>query len=212
MMQDYESVDWGLWDAQGQWALLKKASPAKLRRVAMGLNWCEETLPAVGWIMAQPTIDLSTALCVFFNAEPQRFNYLSKKDVPAPFLAEANLLDTVTLRINSGFYLFDPAVKRYSAEMLHDWLRVQKSDRLSGVQGRWRLEASVLAPMLGDAAPRPLPAMTPTVEAKRPAKARKVLPEITKPKGRGAAMAGLTDLAKDLRKGGLAAIMRPLIQ
>ena len=100
--------------------------------------------------MAQRGIDLCTALSVFFNGDPGRFNYMPKPHVPEPYRGVARVLDNICLRVNSGFYLIYPGKLPCCQHRLSKWLSYQQADRDEGRRGRWMLDERILEPMLQD--------------------------------------------------------------
>ena len=102
--------------------------------------------------MAQKCIDLGTALTVFFNGDPERFNYIHKREVPEHFQDAARVLDNICLRVNSGFYLGSPGQKMRSRDRLEKWLRYQKADRNEGRRGRWILDEQIIDRMQSETA------------------------------------------------------------
>lgn len=108
-------------------------------------DWTGEPERILGWAMAQREIDLCTALDVFFNGQPTRFNYLPRRDVPDEYLGITRALDNICLRINSGYYLAYPGQEPSCKTRLDHWLRYQGVDRDEGRRGRWVLDEHVLA-------------------------------------------------------------------
>jgi hypothetical protein len=100
--------------------------------------------------MAQKGIDLGTAVEVFFNGEPERFNYMRKHDVPKEFRGAARVLDNICLRVNSGFYLAYPNQDVTARKRVNRWLDYQQSDRDEGRKGRWILDERILNTLLED--------------------------------------------------------------
>ena len=129
-------------------AQAQRASREDLRSIARACDWSDETQQVLGWIMANRVIDLSTALTVFFNGDPARFNYISKKQVPLSYQATTSLLDNICLRVNSGFYRVAPGHRVDNLYRLHRWLKFQNADRNEGRQGRWILDEQIVAQAL----------------------------------------------------------------
>ncbi len=130
--------------------------PHALCDFARRYDWRLYPEVVLGWVMAQKGIDLGTALATFLNGGPERFNYFHKRDVPPQYLGTARLLDNICLRINSGYYLVAPdAGDAPSAERqkVQKWLAIQQMDRSEGTSGRWVLDDSIVAALLGNPAP-----------------------------------------------------------
>lgn len=121
---------------------------ARTVTVSVGADWSVGGLDALGSTMARRDIDLCTALCIFFAGEPQRFNYMPKRDVPVAYRATVRLLDNICQRVNSGFYLPHPGVPCRSGSALETWLGYQRSDAKEGRRGRWTFNERVLVPVL----------------------------------------------------------------
>jgi hypothetical protein len=150
MMPHASPFDWSASPVAQQIAHLRGLSPEAFREVIAGYDWALDPEPVLGWAMAQRGIDLCTALAVFFNGDPGRFNYMPKAHVPAQYRGVARVLDNICLRVNSGFYLIYPGETPRQQARLSKWLGYQKADRAEGRRGRWMLDERVLAPMLQD--------------------------------------------------------------
>lgn len=127
---------------------LRKARAATnedLRRLAREFDWGNEPEAVLGWMMAQKSIDLGSALTVFFNGDPERFNYLAKRDVPKEYRGAARVLDNICLRLNSGFYRVRAGRKMPERVRLEKWLEFQSADRAEGRRGRWILDEGIVA-------------------------------------------------------------------
>lgn len=129
-------------EAYGRWIMT--LSDETLCRALCRYDWSLAPERVLGWAMAQRGIDLGTALQVFFNGQPARFNYMPKRDVPADYHGVARVLDNICLRINSGFYLAYPGQAPDCADSLGHWLRYQTADRAEGRRGRWILDERIL--------------------------------------------------------------------
>ena len=143
--------DWAQGSAASRIDILRRLTPQDLRAIAHFCPWTAESERVMGWIMAQRGIDLATAITVFLNAEPERFNDLAKREVPAPHRPTARVLDNICLRINSGFYLADtaaPASQDVPERRLRRWIETQEGDRASRRRGRWILDDRVVAGLL----------------------------------------------------------------
>ena len=103
-MPPFDKCSWSMSNKDEQLKRVRAATAEELRRMARTYDWSKNPEAVLGWMMAQKGMDLSSALVVFFNGDPGRFNYLSKKDVPQEFRGAARVLDNICLRMNSGFY------------------------------------------------------------------------------------------------------------
>ncbi|MFU8777071.1 MAG: hypothetical protein ACNA7M_05310 [Roseovarius sp.] len=142
------SFDWSANPVPHQIEHLRALSPEALCVALAGYDWTRDPEPVLGWAMAQLGIDLCTALAVFFNGDPGRFNYMPKAHVPDNYLGVARVLDNICLRVNSGFYLIHPGESPCCKARLSTWLGYQGADRAEGRRGRWILDERILAPML----------------------------------------------------------------
>jgi len=150
-----EPEAWAEMSAEAQLAHLRGVSPEQVADIVTGYDWSQHPERVLGWAMAQKGIDLSVAICVFFNGAPERFNYMPKRHVPDPLRGAARVLDNICLRINSGFYLVHPGGLPPCTDALRRWLGYQEADRREGRRGRWILDEGILAPMLNDALSAP---------------------------------------------------------
>ena len=149
-MQDFENFDWSGGSAETHLEMVRRGTPDQLRDLARRYDWSWHPERVLGWIMAQKCIDLGTALEVFLNGEPERFNYLPKRDVSADFRGAVQLLDNICLRLNSGFYLVYPDRPIHSTKRITKWVTYQKVDRSESRSGRWVLDEAVIAPLFND--------------------------------------------------------------
>ncbi|EAQ26737.1 MULTISPECIES: hypothetical protein [unclassified Roseovarius] len=168
--------DWSVSTAADQIAHLRSLSGEAFREALCAYDWCLLPEPVLGWAMAQREIDLCSALAVFFNGEPARFNYMPKSHVPGDLRGVARVLDNICLRINSGFYLVYPGQSPRCQAKLSTWLTYQQADRSEGRRGRWMLDERILAPMLQNDLRLP-PDLAP-VKAARPSLWRDLLSPI----------------------------------
>jgi hypothetical protein len=111
-------------------------------------DWSPDGLDDLGRTMARRDIDLCTAIRVFFEGEPERFNYMPKRDVPVEFRGTVRLLDNICQRINSGFYLPSPGQGLPCCAALETWLGYQRADASEKRKGRWTFDERVLVPLL----------------------------------------------------------------
>jgi hypothetical protein len=150
MMPHASPFDWSASPVAEQIEHLRGLSPEAFHRAIVEYDWRLAPEPVLGWAMAQRGIDLCTALAVFFNGDPGRFNYMPKAHVPEAYHGVARVLDNICLRVNSGFYLIYPGKALCCQTRLSAWLSYQQADRAEGRRGRWMLDERILAPMLED--------------------------------------------------------------
>lgn len=123
-------------------------APEALRHFARSYDWTQQPEAVLGWVMAQPQIDLGTALTVFFNGAPDRFNTLARRNVSQSLRGEARLLDTICQRINAGFYLAWPESGSHAADAARCWLAQQDEDSAKGRKGRYLLDPAIVETVL----------------------------------------------------------------
>lgn len=119
------------------------------RRAALrAFDWASGDLRKLGWSMAQKGVDLGTAMTVFLNGTPARYNHLRKDKVPPEARAQCQVLDAIHHRAVSGFYLPDPdqGVEDVFARIL-DWVELQEEDRAKGRMGRWVFDPVLFTPI-----------------------------------------------------------------
>ena len=123
---------------------VKRAAPDALNKVLSEANWQAVPLPVFEWVASRKGLCLTAALHGFFNADPMRFNYLHKNEVPVEYRALCRMLDALCLRMNSGFYDNTALCKgATSPEALENWLTCQKLDGAEGHVGRWVFKKSI---------------------------------------------------------------------
>lgn len=144
-MDDFGGYDWSVGTSGDHQEKMRSLSPKQLRHVARIYDWRLHPEEALGWVMAQKCMDLSSALSAFMNGEPERFNYMPKRDVPDQYHAAARVLDNICLRVNSGFYLSNPDTSVDNERRLARWLKYQDVDRSEGRRGRWILDEGIIA-------------------------------------------------------------------
>jgi len=149
-MPQASPFDWSASPAAEQIEYLRGLTPESFHRALVEYDWALAPEPVLGWAMAQRGIDLCTALSVFFNGDPGRFNYMPKLHVPEPYRGVTRVLDNICLRVNSGFYLIYPGKIPSCQHRLSKWLSYQQADRDEGRRGRWMLDERILDPMLQD--------------------------------------------------------------
>lgn len=158
------ATTWSNGDVDRHLQLVRQSERPALGAMARAYDWDQYPEPVLGWVMAQQSVDMQSALATFFNGAPERFNYLHKRDVPEKFRGACRVLDNICLRINSGFYLMgeaEPAaeVTRLDdmlAARLRNWLKAQREDRREGSLGRWVLDEAMMAAVLDPEALVPL--------------------------------------------------------
>ncbi len=143
-MHPFETFDWTDGTPDEHLEIARHAADDDLRALARLYDWQLHPETVLGWVMAQRAVDLGSALTCFFNGEPERFNYLAKRDVPERHLGIARTLDNICLRVNSGFYLALPEMGVDQKKRLQNWLTYQKADRQERRRGRWILDESIL--------------------------------------------------------------------
>ena len=155
-MQTMARQNWGIGTSESHTAIMRNAALADLAALARSYDWSAHPEPVLGWVMAQTCIDLGNAVTVFFGGEPERFNYLSKREVPRCYVPGARLLDNICLRINCGFYLPDAQGDAARMVRLANWTAAQKADRGQGTSGRWVLDEDIVARLAaGGVCPHP---------------------------------------------------------
>ena len=135
---------------QEQLEYLRRCTVDQARSFVRKYDWKGDPQLVLGWVMAQKYMDLGTALTVFLNAQPQRLNYLSKRDLPMDLRGIALVLDTICLRVNSGFYLVWPDQDVDDRDRIGRWLDNQALDRKEGRQGRYLLDERIVATLLNN--------------------------------------------------------------
>ncbi|MFX0545712.1 hypothetical protein ACEWPL_009220 [Roseovarius sp. S1116L3] len=140
--------DWTQGSAAAHLKIMRRARRGDLIRLARSYDWEAHPEVVLGWIMAQRRIDLGAALTVFLRGEPERFNYMPKRDVAEAHQPAARLLDNICLRINSGFYLPGGPVSRAEKRRLIRWIEAQQADRAEGKNGRWVLDEEILSAIM----------------------------------------------------------------
>lgn len=150
-MQSFDEFDWSRGTEDDHLAMARRANDDQLRQLARCYDWGMYPVSVLGWVMALTSVDLGTALTVFLNGEPERFNYIPKHHVPQDYRDIARMLDNICLRVNSGFYLAHPERDVSSRKRLADWVTYQKADQAEGRQGRYTFNEDILTTLLNDA-------------------------------------------------------------
>ncbi|QFT92594.1 hypothetical protein FIU86_07055 [Roseovarius sp. THAF9] len=139
-----------VWTAapEEQLSYLRGCTQVQARRFLRAYDWSGDPRRVIGWGMAQKFMDLGTALTVFLNGEPHRFNYMPKREIPEELAGTALMLDSICLRLNSGFYLVWPDQDVEDRSRIMRWLETQAEDRQEGRQGRYILDERIVATLL----------------------------------------------------------------
>ena len=166
-MTPFDSFNWSASDRDEQLSLVRKASQDDMRVLARHYDWSSHPEAVLGWMMAQKSMDLSSALVVFFNGDPERFNYLAKRDVPQDYRGAARVLDNICLRVNSGFYRVRPGQKLPGRARLEKWLEYQQADRVEGRRGRWILDEAIISGALNGVAKKRIDEKLPDMDGIR---------------------------------------------
>jgi hypothetical protein len=149
-MHSFDRFDWSRGSAEAHLAMARRGTENQVRALARRYDWSMYPETVLGWIMAQKFIDLGTALTAFLNGEPERFNYLPKRDVPDTYRGAARVLDNICLRVNSGFYLASAEHDVSGHGRIARWLEYQAADREEGRRGRWILDEEIVAVLTDD--------------------------------------------------------------
>lgn len=151
-MRAFDGFDWCQGSAEEHLAMARTGQPDQICELARGYDWFLHPETVLGWIMAQKCVDLGTAMIVFLNGEPERFNYIPSGDIPHGYRGILSLLDNICRRVNCGFYLADLESPRPDRRRIAKWIAYQAADRAEGQMGRWRFDEHILEPMLTDPA------------------------------------------------------------
>ncbi|MDX1781897.1 MAG: hypothetical protein R3256_11320 [Thalassovita sp.] len=126
-----------------------------VRDDALAFDWDSGNLRHLGGLMSTLGLDLATALQVFLNASPERFNYLEPEDVLLEQSGRVAALDCLHMKINCGFYLPHPEIGLTPVRAEADqWIARQEADQYKGIEGRWIFDAGYFS-AISDGAPRP---------------------------------------------------------
>lgn len=127
---------------------IRGGSRHEQRVVLRRFDWTKGDLRQLGWMMAQKGLDLGTAMTVFLNGNPERYNYLRKDKVPLDARVRCQVLDSIHRRVISGFYLPDPdrGISDVLVRIL-EWVERQEDDQTLGRQGRWVFDPNLFTPI-----------------------------------------------------------------
>lgn len=148
-MRPFDEIDWTTTTETEQMAAVRRASIEQLNTLLRTYSWDLYPESVMGWATAQKGVELGAAMAAFFNADPMRFNYVPRRDVPAEHVGTCRLLDAICQRMNAGFYL--PNLMRCPERIakLEHWLHYQCEDNWERRRGRWVFEHEVIDPLLG---------------------------------------------------------------
>ena len=146
---------WSNQTLEEQLQMAHHASREDLRLMARAFDWYTDHESVLNWMMANKSMDLASAITVFFNGDPARFNYVSKRGVPLEHRCATKLLDNICLRINSGFYRASNSVRVDNRQRLDRWMMFQQADRIEGRRGRWILDEDIVQKALTPSDPTP---------------------------------------------------------
>ena len=122
-------------------------STPPLREVALASDWdsTDEGLDRLRRMMSRKGVDLETAVLVFFQGAPERYNMIAKADLLPQAQARCNLLDSIHRRIACGFYLPDPERGLGQARgQMQSWIERQRLEGTAGRSGRWVFDTCLL--------------------------------------------------------------------
>ncbi|MGR3321270.1 MAG: hypothetical protein ACU0DK_04995 [Pseudooceanicola sp.] len=130
--------------------MVKDLSEQDLCELARRLDRTTMTPKVLSWISAQRSLDLGTAMTLFINAEPERYNLMDKESVPEGYRKLCAALDALCQRINCGYYLPDPSRPLERTEEFSRWMKQQEAMDRTRRKGRWNFNPIVVAPMISD--------------------------------------------------------------
>ncbi|WP_372675040.1 hypothetical protein [Aquicoccus sp.] len=151
-MAAFAAIDWTNSSEREQLAAVRRAWPEELNQILCEYDWSLYPETVLGWASAQRGITLCAAITSFFNADPMRFNYLPRSDVPAQYHGICRLLDAMAQRVNAGFYLPNVThVPCTQQKTLRNWMYYQQEDVIDNRRGRWVFEEELIEPLLNPA-------------------------------------------------------------
>lgn len=146
------AMDWINSSEYEQLDTVRRAWPEELNQVLCEYDWSLYPETVLGWACAQRDVTLCAAVTCFFNADPMRFNYLPRSDVPGQYHGICRLLDAMAQRVNAGFYLPNvthiPCIQH---KALRNWMYYQKEDVIDNRRGRWVFDEELIEPLLNPA-------------------------------------------------------------
>ncbi len=148
-MASFAEMDWSDLSEAEQLAAVRRARPDELNQILCEYDWSLYPETILGWASAQRSVNLCAAITAFFNADPMRFNYLPRSDIPARYHGACRLLDAMAQRVNAGFYL--PGVAHIPCirqKTLRAWMHYQQEDVNENRRGRWVFEEEMVEPLL----------------------------------------------------------------
>ena len=74
--------EWSAEDVSDLLLQVRGGSVAERRATVKSVNWARDDLRQLGWMMSQKDIDLATAVRVFLNGNPERFQYVGARNLP----------------------------------------------------------------------------------------------------------------------------------
>lgn len=129
----------------GTGAVTGAVTGATASHAALLFDWDGDDPELLRLLMTRKGVDLETAVQVFFNGTPERYNMIAKADLPGEAQARCGLLDSIHRRIVCGFYLPDPDRGLGLAHMaMQDWIKRQEIDGTAGKSGRWVFDREIL--------------------------------------------------------------------
>ncbi|MBY5973230.1 hypothetical protein KUV28_12790 [Ferrimonas balearica] len=146
-MPSLARIDWAAATAEERLEALRRATDRQVCAMSRAVEWEPGSYEVIRWISAQVCVDLGSALTLFHNAEPERFDKVPRAQVPPAMQPVCAQLDALCQRINAGFYLPDPARKMIGPDRLATWLETQAEDARQGIEGRWRLNPAIVGQM-----------------------------------------------------------------
>jgi hypothetical protein len=159
-MRALDDIDWTKTSETEQLAAVRRAKPDELSSLLRSYSWDMFPESVLGWATAQKGVELGAAMAAFFNADPMRFNYVPRRDVPAAHRGTCRLLDAICQRVNAGFYLPNTMRCPERIAKLEHWLYYQSEDNWERRRGRWVFEHDIIDPLLERSKPDYEPVVT----------------------------------------------------
>ena len=146
----FDLETWAKSPLDDQMRAAEAASAEDLRDMALGFNWTIQREPVLACILDKQSISMATATTAFFNADPERFNYIPHRQLPETLHATTRLLDWVCDRINTGGYAHARGEGTPHTKRIRKWLDFQKADIDENTRGRWVLMPERLTLLMAD--------------------------------------------------------------